>query len=524
MILTKGLIISAQNFAHQTAIVDGDHQSTYQEFANRVSQLKQALIQQGIEKGDRVALLLFNDFRYLELFYAVTSIGAIVIPLNIRLSQSEVIDLLHDSQPRAIFFHREFNSWIPSIAKQVRSIHTFVLTEDQKEGGEAYIRAYEEYIATQTPQPLTYDDVSPDDVAGLFYTGGTTGRAKGVMLTHANLVSNAYHIAIMLRYNQETRYLHAGPMFHAADGASTFAVTLVGGTHHHLRMFHPQKFLQVVEKEKPNTVLLVPTMVNMLVNEPSLSQFDVSSLERILYGASPMPVEVLKKAKERLPHVLFAQGYGMTEASPLVTMLMEKDHIIGGTEEQEKRLSSCGQAIVGVQVKIVDPEGKEVPVGEVGEITVQGPNVMKGYWNRPEETALALKDGWYYSGDMAYRDEQNYIYIVDRKKDMIITGGENVYSIEVEQVLYSHPEVVEAVVIGVPDEIWGEAVKAIVVKKHDSAATDEELIQFCRERLAKFKVPKSVDFVSELPKSGAGKILKRSLREPYWTGQAKRVN
>jgi long-chain acyl-CoA synthetase len=237
-----------------------------------------------------------------------------------------------------------------------------------------------------------------------------------------------------------------------------------------------------------------------------------------------MPIEVLKKAKAKLPHVDFFQGYGMSEAAPLVTVLSAKDHVIEGTEQQQKRLASCGQAIVGVQVKIVDDQGEEVPVGEVGEIAVQGPNVMKGYWRRPEETASALRNGWYYSGDMAYRDEENYIYIVDRKKDMIVTGGENVYSVEVEQVLYTHPDVIEAVVIGVPDPVWGEAVKAIVVKKSESALTDKELIEFSRQHLANYKVPKSVDFVKELPKSEAGKILKRKLREPYWQGQTKQVN
>ncbi|MBA4496262.1 class I adenylate-forming enzyme family protein [Paenactinomyces guangxiensis] len=524
MILTKGLQISAKNHARQMAIVGGDIRLTYQQFADRVSQLKQALLHQGIGKGDPVALLLFNDFRYLELFYAVTAIGAIVIPLNTRLTLPEVIELLQDSEPKALFFHREFSGWVQQIARKILSLQSFVLAEKNKEEGPDYVRLYEDLISEWQPQPLTFDRVEPDDVAGLFYTGGTTGRSKGVMLTHANLVSNAYHAAIMFRFDQGTRYLHAGPMFHLADGACTFAVTLVGGTHYHLRTFHPQAFLKLVDQEKPNAVLLVPTMVNMLVNEPALNQYDPKSIQTLIYGGSPMPVEVLKKVKSVWPHAQFIQGYGMTEASPLVTMLLGKDHIIGGTEKEEKRLSSAGQAIVGVQVKIVDPDGNETKIGEVGELIVQGPNVMKGYWNRPEETAAALRGGWYYTGDMAYRDEDHYFYVVDRKKDMIVTGGENVYSVEVEQSLYTHPDVREAVVIGVPDPVWGEVVKAIVVKKEKSSLTGKNLIDYARQRLAGFKVPKSVDFVTELPKSGAGKILKRKLREPYWESYDKRVN
>ncbi|SEN11357.1 long-chain-fatty-acid--CoA ligase [Lihuaxuella thermophila] len=524
MILTKGLIISAQNYANKTALVDGDETFTYGHFADRVSRLKQALVRRGIAKGDRVALLLLNDFRYLELFYAVTAIGAIAVPLNTRLSVSEIIDLLKDSEPKALFFHREFTDWIHQIARQVLSLQTFVLTEKQKEDLPGYIGFYEEWIRGEESQPLSYDDLSPDDVAGLYYTGGTTGRSKGVMLTHANLVSNAYHAAIMLQYHPETCYLHAAPMFHVADGASTYAVTMVGGTHHHIRTFQPQTLLKWVAEKKPNTMLLVPTMINMLVNEPAFGDYDVSSIRKILYGASPMPVEVLKKAKAKLPHVEFVQGYGMTEASPLVTMLLGKDHVTGGTKEEERRLLSCGQAIVGVEVKIIDAQGRETEPGEVGEIIVRGPNVMKGYWKQPEETARVLRNGWYYTGDLAYRDAENYIYVVDRKKDMIITGGENVYSVEVEQVLYTHPGILEAAVIAVPDPVWGEAVKAVVVKKSGSSLDEQKLIDYCRGRLAHFKVPKSVDFVAQLPKNGAGKILKRQLREPYWKDQVKQVN
>ncbi|MFC7441696.1 long-chain-fatty-acid--CoA ligase [Laceyella putida] len=520
MILTKALIRAAKNEGKRTAVVDGDVTLTYGELAERVSRLKQALKAQGIGKGDRVALLLFNDFRYLELFYAVTALGAIVVPLNFRLGRLEIVELLQDCTPKAFFFHPEFAPMLPQIAMRVMSIRLFVRVDGQAGAESGFIKEYESLLRGVAPQPLTYDGVAPDDVAGIFYTGGTTGRPKGVMLTHANLVSNAYHGVVAFRFDRSTKYLHAAPMFHLADGACTFAVTLVGGAHHHLRAFQPGAFLEWVGRHKPTACLLVPTMVNLIVNDPHVEEADCSSLRQLVYGGSPMPVEVLQKAQALWPHISFIQGYGMSEAAPLVTTLAPEDH----QPADSVRLASCGQPIVGVEVKLVDERGNEAGVGEVGEIIVRGPNVMKGYWNQPELTAEAIRDGWYHSGDLAYRDEEHYFYIVDRKKDMIVTGGENVYSVEVEQVLYRHPVVVEAAVIGVPDPVWGEAVKAIVVKRNGPEADEQALIDFCRRQLAGFKVPKSVEWVDELPKSGAGKILKRKLREAYWAGREKKVN
>lgn len=517
MLIPIGLITSAKNSPNQCAIVDGEARLTYKEWEERVSRLKQALLDQGIGHGDRVALLMFNQFRFLEVFYAATAIGAIVVPLNVRLSPGEIIDCLKDAEPKIIFLHREFLPWIPKMAMHVFSLQTFVLAESGAERAEG-VKDYEEWIASRSHAPLLVEGVKPDDVACIYYTGGTTGRPKGVMLTHANLTSNAYHAAIAFRYSRNTRYMHAAPMFHVADGASTLAVTLVGGTHHHLRTFRPKDFLERVAKEESNATMLVPTMIQMVVQDPISDVAEIPSLTQILYGASHMPLDVLKKAKEKWPHIQFYQSYGMSEASPLVTLLPPEDHRWDGDREM-RRLASCGKGIVGVEVKVVREDGTETAVGEVGEVIVRGPNIMKGYWKQPEETAKVLKKGWYHTGDLAIRDEENYLYIVDRKKDMIITGGENVYSIEVERVLYQHPAVKEAAVIGIPDAKWGEAVKAIVVLHEGKEVGEAELRDFCRERLAGYKVPKSVDFLPELPKSGAGKILKRILREAY--GQSK---
>ncbi|PRZ13527.1 long-chain acyl-CoA synthetase [Laceyella sediminis] len=510
MILTKGLIRSAQNFSDRLAVVDGKVAYTYRAFSDRVSQLQQALKQEGIEKGDRVAILMFNDFRYLELFYAVTAIGAIAVPLNYRLTAAEIVEQLRDSSPKALFFHQEFAPIVAGMVMRVLSVRLFVRVEGERNEEETgFMIDYEEFLRPHSPQPLAYGEVIEDDVAGIFYTGGTTGRSKGVMLTHRNLVSNAYHAALAFCFDRYTRYVHAAPMFHLADGACTFALTLVGGTHQILRTFQPDMFLDWVEQAQPTTTLLVPTMVNRLINHPDVEKRNCSSLRQLLYGGSAMPVEVLKKAREVWPHLSFMQAYGMSEAAPVVTVLPPEDHQV------EERLASCGQVVTGVEAKIIDDHGGEVGVREVGELIVRGPNVMKGYWNSPEETDLVLKGGWYHTGDMVYRDEQHYLYVVDRKKDMIVTGGENVYSIEVEQVLYQHPAVLEAAVIGVPDPVWVEAVKALVVKRADQEVDTQTLLDFCRERLAGFKVPKSLKFVEELPKNAAGKILKRTLREQY---------
>ncbi|SFS53986.1 long-chain-fatty-acid--CoA ligase [Marininema halotolerans] len=522
MILTKGLLTSAQNRSKQTAIIDGEFTLSYQELHDRVSQLKGALRDYDIGKGDRVALLMLNDFRYLEIFYAVTALGAMVVPLNVRLSVPEWTMILQDAEPKMIFITKEFLPVAPILQSKIPSIRRVVLAET-REDETGNVVPYEDLIQSHRREPLTYEGVEERDTAGLFYTGGTTGRPKGVMLSHRNLVSNAWHILLASNYDSTIHYLHAGPMFHLADGASTFAVTMLGGTHSHLRAFRPLEFLQTVERDRPNSVLLVPTMIHALIHYPDRSQFDYSSLKRILYGASPMPVEVLKKAFQAFPEVEFSQAYGMSEASPVLSTLSSEDHQVLGTE-RERLLASCGKAIMGVELKIVDENRKEVPVGEVGEIAARGPNIMKGYWNMPEETDRVLQEGWYYTGDMAKRDDENYYYIVDRKKDIIISGGENIYCVEVENVLYSHPDVLEAAVVGIPDDSWGEQVLAIIVKREDSSLDQEELIQFCRQFLAGFKVPKSVEFTTDLPKSGAGKVLKRNLREKHWEGHTRRVH
>jgi long-chain acyl-CoA synthetase len=357
---------------------------------------------------------------------------------------------------------------------------------------------------------------------GLFYTSGTTGEPKGVMLTHRNMLSNIANSQGIYEYLSSDIYLHAAPMFHLADGAAVFTHTSNGATQAFIPRFDPKHVLETIARERVSLILLVPTMINFLLNHPDLDSYDLSSLRHVTYGASPIAPDLLRRAMKAFA-CGFGQGYGLTEASPLLTVLSQEDHAITD-EKSERRLASCGKPVPGVEVRVVREDGSDARPGDVGEIIARGPNIMVGYWKRPEDTKEVLGDGWLHTGDLATVDEDGYIYLVDRKKDMIVTGGENVYSTEVEAVLYSHPSIKEAAVIPVPDADWGEAVHACVVLRDGKQTTAEELVEFCRERLANYKVPRSIEFIEgELPKGGTGKILKKQLRERYWKDQRRRI-
>ncbi len=384
--------------------------------------------------------------------------------------------------------------------------------------------SYEELIkraSTQRPDV----ELNEDDILGLFYTSGTTGVPKGVMLSHKNLVMNAYHAQIGLEFSHESVYLHAAPMFHLADGAANWTTTWNGATHAFVPKFDPEEVLKAIQRFRVTNSVLVPTMINMLISHPALKQYDVSSLQQVLYGASPIAPDLLKRAMQALNRCRFFQGYGMTEAAPLLTVLGAEDHEAALQHPHRRHLlASAGKPLLGVRVRVVDENDRDVPVGGVGEIIAAGPNIMKGYWQKPEQSEKSLRGGWYHSKDMGRFDEEGYLYIVDRKDDMIVTGGENVYSTEVEAVLYEHPAVQEATVVGVPDEKWGEAIKAIVVLRPGTKATETDILEHCKKNLSTYKVPRSVDFLPELPKSGTGKILKTVIRDKYWADQERRVH
>jgi long-chain acyl-CoA synthetase len=488
----------------QPAIVCGDVRLTYAELTDRVRRSAAGLRSLHVEPGDRVATLMLNCHRYLETYFAVPGIGAVLVPLNNRHVLAEHRYICEDAGVRVLLVDEAH----AEIAEQLRDVVKDVVLVPGD---------YERGLAAAAPEPLD-SDVDPESLAGLFYTGGTTGAAKGVMLSHRNLMANAMHTALALGYEEADTYLHAAPMFHQADAASTYAVTWLGGGHAFVPAFAPQPVLDVISSERVSLASFVPVMINALVNEPALATANLSSLRRVMHGGAPIAPDLLRLAIDALG-CSFTQGYGMTEAAPILTVLRNEERLL-----DSPRLASAGRQVAGVQVVVRRPDGIPCAADEVGEITARGPNIMQGYWNKPEETAAVLKNGWYWSGDLGKEDDEGYLFVVDRAKDMIISGGENVYSVEVEAALSAHPAVLECAVFGIPDDEWGEAVHAVVVAKPATTLTALELQACCKERIAGFKVPKSITFTDALPKSGAGKILKRDLREPFWASAERQVH
>jgi long-chain acyl-CoA synthetase len=494
---------------------------TWAEVADRVARLAGALQRLDIGKGDRVAILMLNQDRYFELYLAIAWAGAVVVPLNIRWSASENQDCLSDCRPKLLFVDAAFAAMGAEIAKTLANLGVVYADDTPQTRPEGALN-YERLIAEAAPIP---DVEAPEsDLAGIYYTGGTTGRSKGVMLSHRNLVSNARNGLAIVRHDlSDPCYLHAAPMFHLADVGVMNCVLLLGGAHAFIRVFTPEAVARAIEQFRVTDVLLVPTMIQMFVDQPNLSNYDLRSLRSVSYGASPMSEAVLDRAISALPNAEFVQGYGMTELSPTATLLPWKDHLPEARAKGRHR--SGGRAAPMVEVRVVDPLGKPVPPRVVGEIVARGDTVMMGYWERPEETAKAIIDGWMHTGDAGYMDEDAYVYIVDRIKDVIVTGGENVYSAEVENCIALLPAVAQCAVFGIPSERWGEAVHAFVMRKPRVTVTEDEIIEFCKARIAGYKCPRSVTIQDGmLPLSGAGKILKRELRKPYWENRSRQVN
>jgi long-chain acyl-CoA synthetase len=480
------------------AAVCGDVRLTYRETWDRCRRLAGSLAALGLQRGDRVAVATANSHQYLELYQTVPGAGLVIVPLNTRHAEAELRYALDDSGTRVLFTDLPLPDDI--VEHVVR----------MPDGYEALLAA-----AGHVAFP---DDVVADDVAGLFYTGGTTGAAKGVMLTHANLVANAFHLMATWPISPATRWLVASPLFHAAGSFAVAATIWNGGCHIVLPTFSPGGFLDLVADQGATHTLVVPTMLAAIADEQLAQPRAVGSLRYLAHGASPVATEVLRRTLRAMPELELLHLYGATETAPLATALVHEE-----TEMEGPRAKSCGRPIVGVDIEVRADDGQRCAPGEVGEVCIRGANVMRGYWNKPEQTAAVLHDGWYQSGDLGHLSEDGCLFLVDRLKDMIVSGGENVYSTEVEEVLYRHPDVLEAAVFGVPDERWGEAVHAVVVPRRPGLAA-AELIAHCRTLVAGYKVPKSIVVRDEpLPKSGAGKILKRELREPFWVGHDSRI-
>jgi acyl-CoA synthetase (AMP-forming)/AMP-acid ligase II len=520
MYITQALKRVVQIHRNGIATIDGTRQHTWAEFAERVAKL--AAVFQGLDlsEGGRVAILALNSDRYLEYFFAVPWAGGIVVPLNIRLAPSELIYVLNDSGAEILLVDDTFQAMLPTFRGTLNTVKHIVFAGEGRTPEGAV--NYEEHLARAQAAPDA--ERGGDQVAGIFYTGGTTGLAKGVMLTHDNVFSSSLN-ALASWDNTRDRpvYLHAAPMFHLADCSANCNITLMAGTHVFLPKFDVEAILKTIQEHGITQTTLVPTMINMIANFSGVETYDLSSLRTIVYGASPMPEAVLARAMQVFPACEFIQGYGMTETSALITLLAGKYHTFTGP--RAGKIASAGQAVPSVAVKIVDEHDREAPLGTVGEIITRGPHVMRGYWNKPAETDQALRGGWMHTGDAGYMDEEGFIYIVDRVKDMIITGGENVYSVEVEKILYQHPAVAMCAVIGIPSEEWGEAIHAVVVCKEAHLVTEADIIAYCKERIAGYKCPRSVDIrQTPLPLSGTGKILKAELRAPFWVGKTRRVS
>ncbi|MEY2521775.1 MAG: hypothetical protein QOJ66_340 [Ilumatobacteraceae bacterium] len=485
---------------NDVAVVCGSDRLTYEQTWHRCRRLAGALVGMGLEQGDRVAIAGANCHRYLEAYYAVPAAGFVLVPLNSRWSNAELRYALEDSQARVLITDREPGE-LNDVVEHVVSM-----------------RGEYDALLDSSPEVELGVGFGEDHLAGLFYTGGTTGAAKGVMLTHRNLMANAQHMLTLGHLTADDRWLVIAPLFHAAGTVATLATVWVAGRHVVLSAFDAGAALDLVEREGVTSTLAVPTMLAALADEQLDRPRHVSSLRMIGHGGAPVATEVLRRAARAFPGVELVHLYGATETAPIATHFPHEELHLDSDIAR-----SCGQPAVGVEVRVVDGDGNELPSGEVGEIVIRGPNVMQGYWNKPEQTAAALTaDGWYRSGDLGFANDRSFIFLVDRAKDMIITGAENVYSTEVEEVLYTHAKVLEVAVFGVPDEQWGEVVYAMVVTR--GPVTAEELQQHCREKIAGYKVPKRIVFSDEpLPKSGAGKILKREIREPYWEGRTVRI-
>lgn len=516
-------------FPNSIAAVDGQRSFTYRELESRVRQLAFHLSSCGVAPGARVAVLDVNSIEYLESYFAAAALGVILCPLNFRLSPPELAAILADCEAQLLIANVEF---APAVAAALHGANTVShllwigglppTTADNSCRSEAsYQQAMEPCGVVEFPSSIPHNTV-----AQLYYTSGTTGRPKGVMLTHGNVYLHAIGAVAELGLCQSDRWGHIAPMFHLADAWATFAITMVGGCHVIVPKFQAEGALTAIEEHRITITNLIPTMLNLMVKHPDVGRRSYASLRYILSGGAPIAPEVVRQIISTFG-CDYVQTYGMTETSPYLTLSLLKNHLTTLPQEEQLRYKSkTGRAFITVELKVVRDDGTEVKNNEqeVGEILVRGGTITPGYWNRPAETEAAFQDGWLKTGDLAVIDEEGYVTIVDRKKDMIITGGENVYSTEVENVLYQHPAILEAAAFGIPDDVFGETVAAAIVLRELQEISSEQVISFCREYLSGFKIPRQIFFLETLPRTGTGKISKKMLRESLAASQQASTN
>lgn len=505
-------------YGERPAVSQGDAWLTFEQLGQRVDALAAGLASLGVKRGDRVALLDFNSPGYLEGYYAAAQAGFVFVPLNSRLAAPEIKYILNDCGAKVLIASQPFFSMLESLRGELPTVDA-VLTYGP---GPAGTSDYENLLSQHAGAEARIVPAAPDDVAQIYYTSGTTGEPKGVCLTFGNMAVSATDSLIGLGLDWNDCWLHTAPMFHLVDAWAVWAMPLIGARQVTLH-FTPDQFLAAVARWKPTATALPPTLISMLSAHPKLVESDLSSLRMIMYGGSPMPLGVLAKAMDVLPK-MYVHAYGITETSGITSILRGEDCKPRGTPDETRITGSAGHPVVSTTVEILDDNGNAVPDGDVGEIAVSGPRVMHGYWNKPKATSDALRNGRYHSGDLGFIDSHGNIHVVDRKKDMIISGGENVYSVEVESVLSTHPDVLECAVVGIPSKDWGEAVHAVVVSREGQPVAADDLIAYCRGRIANYKLPKSVSFSTQpLPKTGPGKIAKRQIRDTFWSGHEKKI-
>lgn len=496
----------------------GASKLTYQEASAQINKLSNAFSDAGLQKGDRFAVLSKNSVEYVLIYYAASKAGVVPVPMNYRLSPAEWVYIVNDSQSKLLMASGEYLDAVDGIKGELDSVSKYVSI------GTTNTTGWDNYGAWVDGQPTTACDtfISPDDDLFQMYTSGTTGHPKGVVLTHRSVVANVIQCIPQVTSGLEQRFLIVAPLYHAAASFCSFCCVSQGGCLYISEEFNPGEVVRVLDEEQINHALLVPAMIQAcLVAASNGDERGYTNLEYIAYGASAIAEETLSRAMDTFK-CDFIQAFGMTELSPVATLMSPDDHRRALASKPELLLSA-GRAVIGSEIRVVDEDDNPLPIGTMGEIVVRGPQVMKGYWNLPDETAEAIRDGWMHTGDAGTLDDEGFLYIQDRIKDMIVSGGENIYPRVIEEVLFKHPAIADAAVIGVPHDRWGETVKAIVQLREGASATEDELMEFCRGRLGGFECPSSVDFIDSLPRNASGKVLKRELREPYWVGQSRRV-
>jgi fatty-acyl-CoA synthase len=509
-----------QQYPRRTAVVCNRENFTYAQFADRARRLAGALRQAGVQPGDRVAFLSSNCHRLLEAYFGVLEAGAVLLPLNIRLAANELSYILNDSGATILFVEKQFLGLVESFRKDITEVKTFCQLEGAPEAPWLFPCNYEDLLQAATPHRADITSIDENSLAELFYTSGTSANPKGVMLTHRNIYLHAQNVCLGFNIENGAVELHTIPLFHANGWGVAHFLTLLGGKHVMMQRFETKEVFRLIEKEGVHSFSLVPIMATALVNCPERPNYNLSSLRRIVIGGAASSPTLIREVEEKLGCECFS-GYGLTETSPSLSISPMKLGMGWDGEQRYVGQAMTGYAFPGAELRVVDANDNDVPRDgkTIGEIIARSDGVMEGYWRQPDASAEALRGGWFHTGDMATLNEEGYLLIVDRQKDIIVSGGENISSLELEKTILAHPAILEAGVIPVPDEKWGEVPKALVVLKPNATATEAELIEFCRAHLSHYKCPRSFEFVVSLPKTGTGKILKKDLRKKYWQGR-----